>query len=50
MWVLAVQFVHHSKGLQELSEVYTAIFVEVDTSRQVIDGSVVDINTQVGTE
>jgi len=48
--LLVVQFVHHSEGLQELCEVYAAVLVEVDTSGQVVDGSVVDIDPQVGAE
>lgn len=48
--IFVVQFVYHSKGLQELSEVYTAVLVEVDASSQVIDGSVVDVDPQVGAE
>lgn len=50
MLILAVQLVHHSEGLQELGEVDTAVLVEVDTARQVINGSVVDVDAQVGTE
>lgn len=51
MWpILVVQFVHHSEGFQELSEVYAAILVEVNTSGQVIDSCVVDFNPQVSTE
>lgn len=45
--IFAVQFVYHSKCLQELSEVYTAILIKVNTPGQVINGTVVDGNPQV---
>lgn len=48
--ILVVQFVYHSEGFKELSEVYAAVLVEVDTSGKVINGSVVDVDPQVGTE
>lgn len=41
---------YNSEGLQELIEVYTAIFVKVDTSGKVINCPVVDLDPQVGTK
>lgn len=48
--LLVFQFVHDPEGFQELGEVNTAIFVEVDTSSEVVNRLVVDVDTQVGTE
>lgn len=50
MLILVVQFVNHPKSLQKLGKVYTAILVEVDASGQIIDGSVIDVHTQVCSE
>lgn len=41
---------YNSEGLQELIEVYTAIFVKVDTSGKVINRPVVNLDPQVGTK
>lgn len=41
---------HNPEGLQKLREVNTAILVEVDTSGEVVNGLVVDVDAQVGTE
>lgn len=41
---------YNSEGLQELIEVYTAIFVKVNTSGKVINCPVVNLDPQVGTE
>lgn len=48
--ILIVQFMYNSKSLQELIEVYTAIFIEVDTSSKVINCPVVNLDPQVGTK
>lgn len=48
--ILVVQFMYNSEGLQELIEVYTSIFVEVNTSGKVINCPVVDLDPQVGTK
>lgn len=48
--MILVQFMYHSEGLQELIEVDTAIFVEVDTSGKVINCPVVNLDPQVGTK
>lgn len=48
--ILVVQFMYNSEGLQELIEVYTAIFVKVDTSGKVINRPVVNLDPQVGTK
>lgn len=41
---------HNPEGLQKLSEVNTAVFVEVDTSSEVVNGLVVNVDAQVGAE
>lgn len=41
---------HNLEGLQELGEVDTAVLVEVDAPSEVVNGLVVDVDTQVGTE
>ena len=46
----ALLLVHHPESLQELVEVDAAVFVEVDAPCQLIDGSVVHGDAQVGAE
>lgn len=50
MLFLVVQFVDDPEGLQELGEVYAAIFVEVNAAGQVVDGAVVDVDPEVCAE
>lgn len=41
---------HNPEGFQKLSEVNTAVLVEVDASGEVVNRLVVDVHPQVGTE
>lgn len=48
--LLVFQFVHNPEGFQKLSEVNTAVLVEVDASGEVVNSLVVNVHPQVGTE
>lgn len=48
--LLNIQFVHHTKGLQELIEVYAAVLIIVDAARQAFNGIVAHGHAEVRAE